>query len=104
MEKIKYSKEYNLEVKDTVEVLKVKILDAIKHHVEKGYSNCRIVMDKQHSYHVTCEYDGYVLHDAIGMLNREFYTRNIPIVIELIRANIALEEPKNVPIAFNILK
>lgn len=76
-----YTKEYITDVKDTVEVLKVKILEAIKHHVKCGYSNKRIVMTKQHSYHIVDEYDAYVLDEALRVLNRQFEKNNIPIVV-----------------------
>lgn len=76
-----YTKEYVNNVKDTVEILKVKILDVIKHHVEKGYSNKRIVMTKQHSYHIVDEYDAYVLYDAMELLNKQFEKHNIPIIV-----------------------
>ena len=76
-----YTREYIIDVKDTVETLKVKILNVIKHHVEKGYSNKKIVMTKQHSYHIVDEYDAYVLDEALRVLNRQFEKHNIPIVV-----------------------
>ena len=85
MEKImvngEYTKKYVGDVQDTVEILKVKILNVIKHHVKCGYSNKRIVMTKQHSYHICCEYDAYVLYDAMELLNSEFEKHNIPIIV-----------------------
>lgn len=77
----KYTNEYISDVKDTVEALKIKILNVIKHHVEKGYSNKKIVMTKQHSYHIVDEYDAYVLDKALRVLNRNFEKHNIPIVV-----------------------
>lgn len=76
-----YTKEYISDVQDTVEVLKAKILNAIKHHVKCGYSNKRIVMTKQHSYHISGEYDAYLLYDAMELLNKQFEKHNIPIIV-----------------------
>lgn len=76
-----YTREYIIDVKDTVEILKVKILNVIKHHVKCGYSNKKIIMTKQHSYHIVDEYDAYVLYDAMELLNSEFEKYNIPIIV-----------------------
>lgn len=76
-----YTKEYINDVKETVEVLKVKIMEAIKHHIRHGYSNKNIVMCKQHSYHIFDEYDAYMLYDALNLLDIEFDKHNIPITV-----------------------
>lgn len=106
-----YTKEYISDVQDTVEILKVKILDAIKHHVKKGYRNRRIVMTKQHSYHVTCKYDVYVLDEALTIISEKFSKYNIPIVIEyseeldsFFKADNSYFGEKDIPIIFNILR
>lgn len=107
MEKIKYTND----VKDAVEVLKVKILNAIKHHVKKGYKNRRIVMNNQHSYHVTCKYDVYVLDKALTIISEKFSEYNIPIAIEyseeldsFFKADNSYFGEKDIPIIFNILR
>lgn len=107
MEKIKYTND----VKDAVKVLKVKMLEAIKHHVKKGYKNRRIVMSKQHSYHVTCKYDVYVLDKALTIISEKFSEYNIPIAIEyseeldsFFKADNSYFGEKDIPIIFNILR
>lgn len=67
--------------REVIEKVKVKILDAIKHHIKKGYKNHEITMDKQHSYHVREERDIYILYHALNILNKEFEFNNIPIII-----------------------
>ena len=102
---------YNKEVENVVEVLKVKILEAIKHHVKCGYSNKRIVMSNQHSYHVTCKYDVYVLDKALTIISEKFSEYNIPIAIEyseeldcFFKADNSYFGEKDIPIIFNILR
>lgn len=101
---------YNKEVENVVEVLKVKILEAIKHHVKCGYSNKRIVMTKQHSYHVTCKYDAYVLDKALELLSYNFRNNCIPITVEygdellcFFGEDNTFNGEKDIPIIFNII-
>lgn len=96
------------EMENIVNTIKVKILDAIKHHVKCGYSNKRIIMDKQHSYHIDNDYDAYVLNSAIEILNRDFYTHNISITVGVGNELqeyfdiICLNKQKDIPITFTI--
>lgn len=98
------------EMEDIVNAIKVKILDAIKHHVKKCYHNKRIVMVKQHSYHIDNDYDAYVLNSAIEILNIAFIKHNIPITVEVGNELqeyfniICLNKQKDIPITFTINK
>jgi|GEM_PF-4785858 len=102
---------FDKDVENVIEEVKVKILEAIKHHVKCGYSNKRIVMTKQHSYHVTCKYDVYVLDEALTIISEKFGEYNIPIAIEyseelysFFKADNSYFGEKDIPIIFNILR
>ena len=102
---------FDKDVENVIEKVKSKILEAIKHHVKKGYKNRRIVMNNQHSYHVTCKYDVYVLDKALTIISEKFSEYNIPIAIEyseeldsFFKADNSYFGEKDIPIIFNILR
>lgn len=101
---------FDKDVENVIEEVKVKILNAIKHHVKKGYKNRRIVMNNQHSYHVTCNYDAYVLDKALELLSYNFRNNCIPITVEygdellcFFGEDNTFNGEKDIPIIFNII-